>query len=62
MQCVVLLSVAVTVKLKVPVTVGVPDTVPVEEADDKLRPVGKLPLVTAYVIGAVPPVDTIFWL
>ena len=46
-QWVVLLSVAVTVKLKLPVTDGVPDTVPVEDADDKLRPVGKLPLVTA---------------
>ena len=43
----VVVFVAATVKLKLPVTVGVPDTVPVEDADDKLRPVGKLPPVTA---------------
>jgi hypothetical protein len=39
-------SVAVTVKVKDPVAVGLPVIAPPE---DKLRPVGRLPLVTANV-------------
>ena len=47
-----LLSVAVTVKLKVPPAVGVPDNMPL---DPSVKPVGKAPEVTAYPYGAMPP-------
>ena len=47
-----LLSVAVIVKLDVPVAVGVPLMTP---ALLKLRPAGKMPVVTAYVYGLAPP-------
>ena len=46
------LLVALTVKLNVPVAVGVPVIAPV--AVFKLNPVGSLPLLIAQVIGAVP--------
>ena len=49
-------SVAVTVKLKVPVMVGVPLTVPVLESD---IPAGSAPLVTAKVVAPTPPVCVI---
>jgi hypothetical protein len=48
-------SVAVTVKLKVPTVVGVPVIAPV--LGFNVRPVGSAPLVTAQVTGAVPPVE-----
>ena len=47
-------SVAVTVKLKVPVAVGVPERTPPEE---RTRPLGRLPAVRLYVTGAVLPLD-----
>ncbi len=49
-------SVTVTVKLSVPVKVplGVPEITPV--VPFKVRPVGKLPVVTAQVYGGTPPV------
>jgi len=37
---------------KVPACVGVPDNIP---ADDRLRPVGRVPLTSENVRGAVPP-------
>ena len=43
---------AVTVKVKVPDSVGVPEITPVEAL--MLRPAGRVPEVTAHVIGAVP--------
>ena len=54
------LSVAVTSKLKVPFAVGVPVSLPVEEA--RFRPVGWVPLVMANVAGAAPPDCVIVWL
>jgi len=47
-------SVAVTVKLAVPVPVGVPEMVPVAAASD--NPAGKEPTVMDQVKGVVPPV------
>ena len=47
------LSATRTVKLAVPVAVGVPLTTP---ALDKVRPAGRLPTVTDHVYGGVPPV------
>jgi len=44
--------VAVTVKEKLPVAVAVPVRLP---PDDKVSPVGSVPLVTANVYGEVPP-------
>jgi hypothetical protein len=44
--------VALTVKFSVPVTVGVPEIIPV--AVFKLKPVGSLPLDIDQVIGVVP--------
>ena len=52
-------SVAVTVKLKVPVAVGVPDKTPAPLSDN---PAGGAPAVTAKAYGAVPPVAVKFWL
>ena len=46
------LFVALTVKLDVPTDVGVPDIVPVFTF--KPKPAGRLPIVIAHVIGAVP--------
>ena len=45
-------SVAVTVKLKLPVTVGVPERTP---AVERVMPEGRAPVVTAYVIVPTPP-------
>jgi hypothetical protein len=47
-------SVTVTVKLEVPAVVGVPDITPVEAL--RIRPAGKLPVVTAHEYGVMPPV------
>ena len=46
-------SLIVTVKLLVPVAVGVPEICPVAEA--RLSPAGKLPAVTDQTYGVVPP-------
>jgi hypothetical protein len=54
-----LLSVAVTVKVKLPAVVGVPDKTPPLDRD---RPGGREPLVTAKVYGAVPPEAVNVWL
>src|ERR1044071_523942 len=51
-------SVAVTVKMKVPVCVGVPLIVPFEARE---RFVGNVPPVTANVYGLVPPVAVKLW-
>ncbi|CAJ0822895.1 hypothetical protein LMG18101_05255 [Ralstonia flaminis] len=56
----VLLSVARTVKVLEPSAVGVPETTPVLAF--RLRPAGSVPLDTAYVYGAVPPVALKVWL
>jgi hypothetical protein len=58
-QAVLLLSVTVTVKVDVPIVVGVPEISPAELNDN---PAGKLPVVTANVYGLVPPVATTDWL
>ena len=54
------LSVAVIVKLKLPAADDVPVIAPVDVLSD--RPVGKLPAVTVYVYGAVPPDAVTVWL
>jgi hypothetical protein len=46
-------SLAVTVKLDVPVAVGVPETIPV--VGSRESPAGSDPLVTAQEYGSVPP-------
>jgi len=46
-------SLTVTVKLLVPLAVGVPEIRPVAEA--RLSPAGRLPLLTDQVYGVVPP-------
>jgi hypothetical protein len=46
------LSVAVTVKVKVPAIVGVPDSMP---SGESVRPPGKVPVVTAQVHGDGEP-------
>ena len=46
------LLVALTVKLEVPTSVGVPDIVPVFTF--KLKPAGRLLIVMAHIIGTVP--------
>jgi len=51
--------VALTVKLNVPVTVGIPVIAPVDAF--RLRPVGIVPPLTAQVIGVVP-VAASLWL
>ena len=53
-------SVAVTVKLKLPLTPGVPDMIPVAVA--RLKPDGNAPAVTAQVYGGFPPVALSCWL
>jgi hypothetical protein len=54
-------SVTVTVKLSVPtnVPVGVPEITPVAAFND--NPEGRLPVVTAHVYGAMPPVACRVW-
>lgn len=54
-------SVTVTVKLSVPtkVPVGVPEMTPVAAFND--NPEGRLPVVTAHVYGAIPPVACRVW-
>lgn len=47
-------SIACTVKLKVPVVVGVPEIAPVDVF--RFNPDGKDPVATIHVYGAVPPV------
>ena len=47
-------SATVTVRLKVPVTAGVPETMPVVEP--RASPAGRLPAVTDQLYGMVPPV------
>ena len=54
------MSVAVIVKLKVPLALVVPVIAPVDVFNDK--PVGKAPALTANVYGAVPPDAVIVWL
>ena len=44
--------VALTVKLNVPIVVGIPVIAPV--AVFKFKPVGRLPLAISHVIGVVP--------
>jgi hypothetical protein len=44
----------VTVKLKLPGTVGIPERSPAVERE---IPPGRMPSVTAYVNGPVPPAD-----
>lgn len=52
-----LASVAVTVTLKPPTSVGIPERAPLEESN---RPAGSDPFVTANEYGAVPPLaDTV---
>ena len=53
-------SVALTVKLKVPVVVGVPLMMPVEAFSD--RPVGSAPVVIDQVYGARPLLAARVWL
>ena len=55
-------SVTVTVKFVVPVNVplGVPEIRPV--AGFKVRPAGRLPVVTAQVYGVMPPAACSVWL
>jgi len=48
----------VTVKLKLPGTVGIPERSP---AAERVIPPGRLPSVTAYVNGPVPPADEMDW-
>jgi hypothetical protein len=52
----VLLSVALTVKLKLPAAVGVPESAPLLL---KVTPAGSAPLVMANVYGDVPPLAVI---
>ena len=52
-------SVAVTVKLDVPMVVGIPERVPEGES---VNPAGKAPAVRANEYGAVPPDAEIVWL
>ena len=42
-----------------PTCVGVPESTPVEES---VNPLGSVPLVTAKLYGAVPPLAVIVWL
>ena len=48
------MSATVTVKLDVPLEVGVPETVPVVAA--RVKPAGRLPEVIDHVYAGVPPV------
>ena len=54
-----LLSLALTVKLKVPPAVGVPLSTPPEE---RVSPAGSAPAVTVKVYGDAPPLAVIVWL
>jgi hypothetical protein len=49
-----LLSVTVAVKANVPLAVGVPEITPFPAV--RVRPAGRLPLVTDHVYAGVPPV------
>ena len=49
--------VAPTVSVETPAAVGVPLMVPVEEP--RVSPAGSVPLVTAHVIGVVPPANRV---
>jgi len=51
--------VAVIVNVKLPVPVGLPLNAPFVA---RLRPEGRVPLVTAKVYGQVPPLAVIVWL
>lgn len=55
-----LLSVAFTVKVKLPAADGVPEIVPVVAPSE--RPAGNVPAETDHVIGFVPPEDWTVWL
>jgi hypothetical protein len=53
------LSVTVTVKVDIPLAVGVPEIVPVVEAS--VSPAGRLPEVTDHVYCGVPPLACRVW-
>jgi len=53
------LPATLTVKMEVPVTVGVPLRTPTV---DKLRPAGRVPADTDQLYGVVPPVAANVWL
>ena len=52
-------SVAVTVKVRLVVDVGVPVSAPFAASE---RPVGSTPVVKANVYGAMPPLAVMVWL
>ena len=54
-----LVSVAVTVKLLVPICAGAPFSTP---RDDRLKPDGNVPAVTAKAQGPKPPLAVRVWL
>ena len=54
-----LLAVALTVKVKLPAAVGVPERTP---AVERVSPPGKLPLETVKVYGLLPPLAFMIWL
>jgi hypothetical protein len=54
------LSVTITVKLKVPAVVGVPEIIPVDVPS--VRPFGRAPAVIDQVYGSKPPVAVRVWL
>ena len=49
--------VALTVKVDVPVVVGVPEIMPVVSA--RLKPAGNVPMTTLHVMGAFPVAVTV---
>lgn len=52
-------SLTATVKMPVPVAVGVPEIRPVDE--DRLSPAGRLPLEIDQVYGVVPPIACVMF-
>ena len=54
------LSVACTVKAKLPAAVGVPETVPATLSSES--PAGSAPDATDHAIGGLPPADWMVWL
>jgi hypothetical protein len=63
LTCGALESFAVTVKVELPVVVGVPERMPTpDESPASANPAGKLPVVTLQLIGNVPPLVCMFWL
>ncbi len=52
-------SATLTVKLKLPVAVGVPESKP---ADDKVSPAGKVPALKLKLTAPTPPVCVKVWL